>query len=79
MNQAPIIKGSTATLTMQARDVFHGIGIHVKRTKGIKVAVTQHCVTGTSFHFLAGNTAHEYHVPGRLVSQCFVESPGLRY
>ena len=73
-NKLPIIKGQIATLTDKAHDLFHEVGIHVKRTKGIKVKITQHCALGTSFEFMAGSTK-EWHLPMRMVKDCFVETP----
>lgn len=72
-NKAPIVKGSMATLTERARDIMNSFGIHVKRTKAIKVMITQHCVTGTSFTFMTHDK--EYHLPSRLVADCFQEVP----
>ena len=71
-NKLPLIKGSMATLTEQAREEFHTIGIHVKRTKSIRVMITQHCPVGTSFHFMT-HPEKEFHVPADKVKPCFQE------
>ena len=65
-----------ATLTEAARDLFHEVGIHVKRTRNIKVTITQHCINGTSFHFMT-HPEKEFHIPARMVNQCFVETTGF--
>lgn len=71
-NKAPIIKGQMATLTTQAKDLMPEVGINPKRTKGIKVMITQHALVGTSFTFI--NFTHEFHIPNRMVGECFVET-----
>ena len=71
----PLIRGQMATLTEAARDLFHEIGIHVKRTKNIKVTITQHCTNGTSFTFMTHEK--EYHLPAWMVNKCFAETTGF--
>lgn len=72
-NKALIIKGQMATLTTQAKDLMSEVSIYPKRTNGIKVMVTQHALAGTSFTFM-NFPQKEFHIPARMVSDCFVET-----
>ena len=72
----PLIRGQMANLTEAARELFHEIGIHVKRTKNIKVTITQHYTNGTSFYFMT-HPDKEFHLPAWMVNKCFAETTGF--
>ena len=72
MNKTPVIKHSTQTLTRAARDLFEQVGIRRTRLAGQKVYITQSCLLGVSFLFAQDKEpAKEYHIPHRMVSDCF--------
>jgi len=71
MSRKAIAKGQIMTLTPRARELFAQVNIHLKKTIGRRVYITQHTAIGTSFQF-EGGTEKEFHIPSRMVKECFI-------
>ena len=76
MNYAiPIIKGSVQTLSIEARDLLAEVGIRLKKTKSVRVVLTQVAEVGVSFQFVSTPNfkapEKEFHVPIRMVPKIF--------